>query len=184
MSLSQQYDDTNISTVNLLETKEVVISSTAADDVDKSDRILARITPIMALEAIDGADKIILATVMDWKVIVRKTDNFSVGDLAIYFAIDSLLEDYEETKHLKGKPLKTIKMRGVYSQGLLVPLSWLLRYDPDAAKDNYSKYKEDMDVTSLMKVTRDENFRGRYPRQPKVAHRNSRGSERNCLAEE
>lgn len=136
------------------ETKQTVQQVQQVEHVEHAERILARITPILALDPIDGADKIILATVMDWKVIVRKVDNFAVGDLAIYFAIDSRLEDYEETKHLKNKPLKTIKMRGVFSQGLLAPLSWLLRYDPDAAKDNYARYREDMDVTNLMKVTK------------------------------
>jgi RNA ligase (TIGR02306 family) len=48
-----------------------------------------------------------------------------VGDLAVYFNIGSLLDiENPHTAHLQGKPLKTIKMRGVLSQGLLGKLDW------------------------------------------------------------
>ena len=106
------------------------------------DRMLAQIVRLNWLRPIEGADRIELAGVLGWQVIVRKGD-FAVGDLAVYFNIGSILdESHKLGAELKGKPLKTIKMRGVLSQGLLG------RLDAFDLKD----VKEDDDVTTILKV--------------------------------
>lgn len=87
-------------------------------------RPLAYVTTIRELNPIEGADRIELATVLGWKVIVRK-GLYNIGDLVIYFEIDSLLpkwevfQDLERTKYR----IKTIKLRGVYSAGYCCPIS-------------------------------------------------------------
>ena len=48
------------------------------------DRMLAQIVRVNWLRPIEGADRIELAGVLGWQVIVRKGD-FNVGDLAVYF---------------------------------------------------------------------------------------------------
>jgi RNA ligase (TIGR02306 family) len=111
-------------------------------------RSLAQIVKVINIEAIDGADKIELASVLGWKVAVKKDDKFSIGDLAIYFSIDSVLDTNPRTEFLGGKRLKTKKILGVYSQGLLAPLSWLADY----VDMTTFECKEDMDVTELLKV--------------------------------
>ena len=50
-------------------------------------RNLASIQKIISLEQIPGKDKIELATVLGWHVIVEKS-KYKVGDLVIYCEVD------------------------------------------------------------------------------------------------
>lgn len=90
------------------------------------ERKLATIQIISDLRPIDGADKIVCAKVMGWQVIVKK-DEFVIGDLCIYCEIDSLMPDKPEFEFLRERKfrVKTIKMRGQLSQGLVLPLKAL-----------------------------------------------------------
>lgn len=136
----------------------------------KSDRTLAQIVRVLALEPILGADRIVLATVLGWQVIVKK-DEFQVGDLAIYYSIGAILpKDDPNTSFLKNRVIKTIKMRGTLSQGLLGPLSWLSSYGIDIAL-----IKEGDDLTEKLNVkkwvpteemslyTNDDGTKGPFP---------------------
>ena len=99
------------------------------------DRKLASIQQIRSLEPIEGADRIELATVMGWQVIVRKGE-YKVGDPCVYFEIDSIVPDSNEAFHFITRKsdteakwgdarIKTMKMRGVISQGLALTPSVL-----------------------------------------------------------
>lgn len=95
-------------------------------------RKLASIRIIKDLLPIEGADRIELAVVDGWRVIVKKGE-FEVGQKCIYCEIDSFLPEKEEYEFLrkssfkthndgtKGFRLRSIKLRGVISQGLLLP---------------------------------------------------------------
>ena len=95
-------------------------------------RKLAKIVKIDELNPIEGADKIEVATVGGWKVVAQK-GLYNVGDLAVYFEIDSWIpntvapfltrpEHYPKVfEGVEGERLKTIKLRGQLSQGLLMP---------------------------------------------------------------
>lgn len=93
---------------------------------------------------IPNADAIEVAKVGGWNVIVKKGD-FKAGDQAIYCEIDSAIpidnKDFaflagRNEKEIDGKIfhiLRSMKMRGVISQGLLLPLSVLpADTDPNA----------------------------------------------------
>lgn len=95
-------------------------------------RKLASIRRIADIQPIEGADAIVVATIDGWKVVVKK-DEFKVGDLAVYLEIDSwvphelapfLSKGHEprEYEGVKGERLRTVKLRGQVSQGLLLPL--------------------------------------------------------------
>lgn len=104
-------------------------------------RKLASIVEIGELQPIEGADKIEVAIPKGkgWKVVVGKGD-FHVGDIAVMFEIDSFLDTNDERYAFlrdrclrkfvsksgnvlrEGLKIKTIKLRGVISQGLLMPL--------------------------------------------------------------
>lgn len=82
------------------------------------------------------ADRLECARVGGWNCVVGKGE-FSVGESAVYFEIDSKLPEVEpfasmeflRSKHFK---VKTQKIRGVASQGLLVPVSafgWVIQAD-------------------------------------------------------
>ena len=90
-------------------------------------RALAYIVTVDDIMPITGADNIALAIVKGWKVIIKK-EEFNIGDKGIYFEIDSKVPaDDERFAFLANKDyrIKTMKLNkfGVYSQGLLIPLS-------------------------------------------------------------
>ena len=98
-------------------------------------RKLATVRQITEMKAIAGADMIELAVVDGWKCVVKKGD-FQPGDRVVYCEIDSYLPIKEEFEFLRkssfkkmgeqeGFRLRTIKLRGQISQGLLLPISVL-----------------------------------------------------------
>ena len=99
------------------------------------ERKLASIQEVAEINDIPGADNIQVATVRGWKLVVKR-DEFKVGDKAVYCEIDSMLPIREEFEFLRkssfkrmgdqeGFKLKTIKLRGQVSQGLLLPITIL-----------------------------------------------------------
>ena len=97
-----------------------------------TERKLATIRKIAAIEPIEGADAIEVAVVDGWKVVVKK-DEFQVDALAVYIEIDSWVptelasflskgKEPREFESVKGERLRTVKLRGQLSQGLLLPL--------------------------------------------------------------
>lgn len=54
-------------------------------------RKLVSVQTISRIEPIPGADRIVLAHVLGWKVIISKDMHLSVGDKVAYFETDSLL---------------------------------------------------------------------------------------------
>lgn len=96
------------------------------------ERKLASVVRIIDVDPISGADAIEVATVKGWKVVVKKGE-YKVNDLAVYYEIDSFLPIKPEFEFLRkssfkkmgqheGFRLKTIKLRGQLSQGLLTPI--------------------------------------------------------------
>lgn len=95
-------------------------------------RHLATVRKILDIAPIPGADSIVVATVDGWKVVVKK-DEFEVGDLCVYFEIDSFLpcvprfeilrrNSLKKMGDIEGYRLKTIKLRGQVSQGFVIPI--------------------------------------------------------------
>ena len=124
-------------------------------------RTLASIQTILALNLIPNADAIEVASVLGWKVVVKKGD-FKVGDLCVYFEIDSFLPVRDEFEFLRnscyrkmadgseGFRIRTIKLRGQVSQGICMPLSILETAPPAGYKFDYMP--NDMPVTEILGV--------------------------------
>ena len=118
-------------------------------------RALAYTVIVDAVDAIEGADNIALATVGGWKVIVKK-EEFAPGDVAVFFEIDSKLPEinrYEfmARKHYKVKTMKLGKFN-VVSQGLLMPLSEFPELGvPD--KTDGGVIKVGYDLTDVLHIT-------------------------------
>jgi len=99
-------------------------------------RKLASIRKISDIRPIEGADMIEVATVDNWNVVVGKNE-FKIGDNVVYFEIDSFLPIRNEFEFLRkssyrkladeseGFRLKTIRLRGQISQGLISSMSIL-----------------------------------------------------------
>ncbi len=98
-------------------------------------RKLASIERITKISAIQDADQIELVTILGWQVIVRKEEGYKVGDLAVYCQYDVLLPaDNPNFEFLRKSSysakydafrIKNRKLRGVYSEGIVFPLSIL-----------------------------------------------------------
>ena len=96
-------------------------------------RKLASIRKIIDIQPIPNADAIEVVTVDGWECVSKKGE-FKVGDLCVYFEVDSFLPVRPEFEFLRkgcfrsttflgdGFRLKTIRLRGQLSQGLVLPL--------------------------------------------------------------
>lgn len=93
-------------------------------------RKLVTLRTIDQIKPIEGADKIELAIVDGWQAVVKKGD-FSVGEVVLYFEIDSFVphdiapfltknNKPRVYKGVKGNRIKTVKLRGQISQGLVM----------------------------------------------------------------
>lgn len=99
-------------------------------------RKLVSVENILDIQPIKGADRIEVATIKNWKVVVGKND-FKIGDEVVYFEIDSFLPIKEEFEFLRkscyvkmedgseGFRLRSIRLRKQISQGLIMPTSIL-----------------------------------------------------------
>lgn len=103
---------------------------------EKKERELAYVVKVDEIRPIEGADRVEIAVVNGWHIMVRK-DQFKPGDLAVYFEIDSKVPAKEpfmflEGKHFKVKTQKYFKGT-VISQGLLMSFEDF-GWDKDAHK--------------------------------------------------
>lgn len=123
-------------------------------------RKLASIRKISALEPIEGADLIEVATVDGWKVVVKRGE-FTVGELVVYFEIDSwipydlapFLSKGQEPRvyhDVKGERLRTIKLRGQVSQGLILKETDIL--EQARSLDSTEEWVEGTDLTSALNI--------------------------------
>jgi len=108
-------------------------------------RKLATIVRVDDINPIKGADNIEVATVRGWRLVVQKGE-FKVGDKAVYCEIDSMLPIKPEFEFLRkscykkmsdgteGFRIRTMKMLGQVSQGILFPLDILGYTVPEAAQ--------------------------------------------------
>lgn len=94
-------------------------------------RKMATIRRIDAVHPIVGADTIEAAVVGGWTCVVKKGE-YRAGDLAVYCEIDSWIpteiapflskgKEPREFEGIRGERLRTVKLRGQLSQGLLLP---------------------------------------------------------------
>jgi len=112
---------------------------------------LATICTIKGLEPIPDADKIVLASLNEnsWKCVVKK-DEFKIDEKVVYICIDSIV-DKENPAFAFLEPRKfkvwTARLRGVYSQGLVVPTSVLEFYGQNPESFNIGD-----DITEITKT--------------------------------
>lgn len=121
-----------------------------------TERKLASIQTIAEIKSIEGADRIVAYRVNGWYVVDAK-DKYSVGDSVVYCEVDSFIptevapfltrpEHFpKEFLGVQGERLRTIKLKGQLSQGLLLNLYAVLQ-DFSYYHANGS-YPEGQDVT-------------------------------------
>lgn len=101
------------------------------------ERKMATIRKIDDIQHIEGADLIHAIKIGGWTVVAQKSMGYKVNDLVTYCEIDSFIptevapfltpegKEPREYSGVRGERLKTKKLKGVISQGLLLPLSVL-----------------------------------------------------------
>jgi len=153
---------------------------------ENQERKMATVRRVDAVSAIDGADQIEVATIGGWKVVVKK-DEFKEGQLAIYCEIDSWIPNavapfltkpsaYPKVyNEVEGERLRTIKLRGQISQGLLLPLASAFeafsgsKYDEGQELQEF--FTEGTDLSELLGIqkweppaeARPANAKGSFP---------------------
>lgn len=136
-------------------------------------RKLASIRRITEILPIPGADAIEVVQVGGWRVVTKKNE-FQVNDLCVYFEIDSVLPVCEQFEFLRGSSfvqkdwlisddnptgegfrLRTIRLRGQISQGLVVPVHSFYRTVATLMVEGYvfERFEGD-DVTDLLGVVK------------------------------
>jgi RNA ligase (TIGR02306 family) len=115
---------------------------------------LAEIQTINEITPIEGADRIELAKVQGWQSVIQR-DQFKVGDRIIFVPIDTVLQPATWNSFLQRKDdpstpirVKTVKLKGVYSQGLIFPLTIL--------PDPFFEHDIGVDVSDLIGVSKYE----------------------------
>ena len=124
-------------------------------------RKLASIQVIKDICPIPGADRIEVAKVLGWDVVIKKGE-YTTGQKVVYFEIDSCLpvgpEEYEflRSSSYKNSPilgevfrLKTQQMRGVISQGLVLPIEVCFK---DCMPLPGTDFQIGEDVTDLLNI--------------------------------
>lgn len=117
-----------------------------------SERKMVTYRGIDRLSPIAGADAIELANIGGWQVVVKKGE-FEAGDEVAYFEIDSWIPHEVAPFLSKGKTpaiyngvagarLKSVKIRGALSQGLILPVNSVeyLEMGQPLLGDDISKY--------------------------------------------
>ena len=120
---------------------------------------LATFETITEILPIEGADRIEIARIQGWQSVIRKGD-YKVGDKVIFVPIDTVLPPAVWNKHLwdKNDPTKpirvrTIKLKGVVSQGLIFPCSLISAQE---IWDHMDDPDEDISIAGMLGITKYE----------------------------
>jgi RNA ligase (TIGR02306 family) len=127
------------------------------------ERKLASIRRISDIQSIPDADMIELSIVDGWKVVIAKNVGHKIGDLVVYCEVDSFLPIRDEFEFLRkssykkmgdqeGFRLRTSKLRGQISQGLILPINVVPITQFATAHD----LPEGMDVTDMLDIVKYE----------------------------
>jgi len=120
---------------------------------------LATYETITEILPIEGADRIELARVQGWQSVIRKGD-YKVGDGVIFVPIDTVLPPAVWNEHLWDKKdptkpirVKTVKLRGAVSQGLIFPRSLISAQE---IWDHQDDPEEDTSLAGMLGITKYE----------------------------
>lgn len=116
--------------------------------------LIVEICKVVNVEKHPNADRLDLITVKGWLCVAGK-DTIKKNDLVIYIPVDSVLpSDLEyiifndsQIKPKNGR-IKTVKIRGAISQGLVLPIGSL------SAHYDFGKIIEGKDVKNILKITK------------------------------
>lgn len=121
-------------------------------------RKLASVQIIKDLLPAENSDNLLIAKILGWDVVVSRNDNYEIGEKVVFFEIDSFLPCIDEFEFLRkscyknslilgeGLRLKSIRLRGNLSQGLIMKLETFFN------QDEINDLKEDDDLTERLNI--------------------------------
>lgn len=129
-------------------------------------RKLATVRKIDQIRPIPDADAIECAVLGGWTVVVKKGD-YQAGDVAVYCEIDSWIpteiapflskgQEPKEYEGIKGERLRTVKLRGQLSQGLLLPFTASMAIEIGAAPGTQFTDYIGLDVSDFLGIKKFE----------------------------
>lgn len=146
-----------------------------------AERQLATIERVHNVRPVENSDNLNVLTVRGWDVVSNKESGLRDGDLVVYFELDSMLpiDDprfaFLASRSTRVRPdgtkvhvLKTARLRGQYSQGLVVPayefgpeIFTALGYDLDSRTDREAlmvdaRDTEGIDLTEILSIEKYE----------------------------
>lgn len=145
-------------------------------------RKLATLQQIDKILPVENADRLEIVIVKGWNIIVQK-GLYTTGDWAVFHEIDSAFRVNQEPYHSDLKErgtkkcqletgeiidtyvIRSLKLRGVVSQGYLVPLH---SYTKEQQKFLNNHLKSDYDVTKFLNVLKFEKPETGYERDQRV----------------
>jgi RNA ligase (TIGR02306 family) len=114
---------------------------------------VAYVAKIDEIKEIVGADKIEQARIGGWNCIIQKGE-YNVGDLVVVATTDAVIpvnlsDAMEVTNYLrKGQRVRTVKLRGVYSECLIIPF----KFARQATGNANTKWEEGDDMMDTLKI--------------------------------
>jgi len=115
------------------------------------------IATIKEVKVIEGADNIEQVVVGGWNAITKKGE-YKIGDIVTVATTDAVIPQKMSdlmgvTSYLrKGQRVRTVKLRGVYSECLIIPFA----YCKDAAKLSNTRWEEGEDMMGYLGITKYE----------------------------
>ena len=122
---------------------------------------------VCEIKPIEGADNIELAVVGGWNAIVKKGE-YKVTDLVVVATTDAVIPEKLSdglgvTNYLrKGQRVRTVKLRGVYSECLLIPTTFVpekYRYEGSDCMELLEIFKFEPPVKTITLVSGDKKVR-------------------------
>jgi len=126
-------------------------------------RKMGTIRVIDSIETIPDADMIEVAVLGGWRVVVKKNE-YKAGDKVVYVEIDSWIPDHvapfltqpgqfpKVYNGIQGQRLKTKKLRGVISQGLVLPTFFKTTFEGQEMTVDVSDSDIDTDVSEAFGI--------------------------------
>lgn len=143
-------------------------------------RKLVTIQKVTATYPIKDADFIECCQILGWQCITKK-DEVKVNDIVVYFEIDSFLPIEPHFAFLgktttfngmQGYRLRTMKLKKVLSQGLVLPIS----HFPIEIQTQLSGKQEGDDITEILKVLKYDVAIQDFSQRPSLKAGKPRGS--------
>lgn len=119
-------------------------------------RKLVTVRKIIDIQLINGADRIEEVWVDGWSVVCQKGIH-TVGDTVLYFELDSFLPESDKRFEsfmkfgtrtfdgVVGHRIKTVRLKGAYSQGIIMPLSEF---------PEITSFEEDVDYSEVIGIVK------------------------------